>query len=299
MAQQQGGGGRGGDRFENYVPVAERLEKFYGRFPDGRVMTSIVEHDQSEGFVLMRAEVYRTPDDAVPSATGHAFEVRGDFERRFWLKVERGNQPHSCWLWRGRKLPSGYGRLHVKGRDAYAHRIAYEIVNGSIPKGLVICHKCDEHLCVNPDHLFLGTHADNVADKVAKRRHCFGTKHWLAKLTDKDVTEIREAYLKGGVSQQALAERYNVSRSRISPIVRGKQWKSAEYQERKFTERRSHFVALGEEHHNASLTMAQAEQIRIRYTGKWGEKTLLAKEFSVSIQTICNVINDRYYRKER
>jgi len=76
--QQQGGGGRGGDRFENYVPVAERLEKFYERFPDGRVMTSIVEHDQAEGFVLMRAEVYRTPDDAVPAATGHAFEVRGE-----------------------------------------------------------------------------------------------------------------------------------------------------------------------------------------------------------------------------
>ena len=74
MAQQRGGG----DRFENYVPVADRLEKFYERFPDGRVMTQIVEHNQAEGFVLMRAEVYRTPDDAVPAATGHAYEVRGE-----------------------------------------------------------------------------------------------------------------------------------------------------------------------------------------------------------------------------
>lgn len=77
MAQQQQQRG-GGDRFENYVPVAERLEKFYERFPDGRVMTQIVEHNQAEGFVLMRAEVYRTPDDAVPAATGHAYEVRGE-----------------------------------------------------------------------------------------------------------------------------------------------------------------------------------------------------------------------------
>lgn len=66
------------DRFEDYVPVAERLERFYERFPDGRVITHIIEHDQQSGFILMRAEVYRSPDDAQPAATGHAFEVRGE-----------------------------------------------------------------------------------------------------------------------------------------------------------------------------------------------------------------------------
>lgn len=66
------------DRFEDYVPVAERLERFYERFPDGRITTSIVEHNLESGFVLMRAEVYRNPDDAQPAATGHAFEVRGE-----------------------------------------------------------------------------------------------------------------------------------------------------------------------------------------------------------------------------
>ncbi|HEX8459316.1 MAG TPA: hypothetical protein VF656_18635 [Pyrinomonadaceae bacterium] len=66
------------DRFEDYVPVAERLEKFYERFPDGRVITHILEHDREAGFILIRAEVYRNPDDALPAATGHAFEVRGE-----------------------------------------------------------------------------------------------------------------------------------------------------------------------------------------------------------------------------
>jgi hypothetical protein len=66
------------DRFEDYVPVAERLEKFYQTYPDGRVTTSIVEHSIESGFVLMRAEVYRAADDAAPAATGHAFEVRGE-----------------------------------------------------------------------------------------------------------------------------------------------------------------------------------------------------------------------------
>lgn len=66
------------DRFEDYVPVAERLEKFYERFPDGRIITSIVQHDIDTGFILMRAEVYRNADDAQPAATGHAFEVRSE-----------------------------------------------------------------------------------------------------------------------------------------------------------------------------------------------------------------------------
>ncbi|HEX8178771.1 MAG TPA: hypothetical protein VF525_04425 [Pyrinomonadaceae bacterium] len=66
------------DRFEDYVPVAERLEKFYERFPDGRVITHIIQHDLDTGFILMRAEVYRNADDAQPAATGHAFEVRSE-----------------------------------------------------------------------------------------------------------------------------------------------------------------------------------------------------------------------------
>jgi hypothetical protein len=66
------------DRFEDYVPVAERLEKFYERFPNGRITTAIVEHNLETGFVLIRAEVFRTQDDAQPAATGHAFEVRGE-----------------------------------------------------------------------------------------------------------------------------------------------------------------------------------------------------------------------------
>jgi hypothetical protein len=66
------------DRFEDYVPVAERLERFYERYPDGRITTAIVQHDLETGFVLMRAEVYRSPDDAQPAATGHAFEVRSE-----------------------------------------------------------------------------------------------------------------------------------------------------------------------------------------------------------------------------
>src|SRR5918911_5338529 len=77
------------DRFEDYVPVAERIEKFYERFPEGRILTHIVEHDRESGFILMRAEVYRNADDAVPAATGHAYELKteGYVQRTSYIEV--------------------------------------------------------------------------------------------------------------------------------------------------------------------------------------------------------------------
>ncbi len=76
MAQNQGRGNFGGDRYENYVPVAERLEQFYAKYPDGKILTTIIEHDREAGFVLVRAEVYRLASDASPAATGHAYEYK-------------------------------------------------------------------------------------------------------------------------------------------------------------------------------------------------------------------------------
>jgi len=83
-----------------------------------------------------------------------------------------------CWLWTGRKLPPfGYGQITSNGKTLLVHRVAHEQLIGPIPQGLNVLHRCDRAACWNPAHLFTGTHADNVADMVAKGRHYHGERH--------------------------------------------------------------------------------------------------------------------------
>lgn len=89
-------------------------------------------------------------------------------EKRFWERVSK--QDNGCWLWTGHTNPRGYGVIAVNGTMWLAHRYSYQLHTGSIPDKLFVCHKCDVPSCVNPDHLFLGTHQDNMDDMAAKGR---------------------------------------------------------------------------------------------------------------------------------
>lgn len=102
------------------------------------------------------------------------------FAARFWARVDRsaGHGPNGdCWLWTGalfrptRTSTGGYGHLSIGRKDLLAHRVAYELMKGDIPDGLVVMHRCDVRACCNPDHLSVGTKADNTADMMAKGRH--------------------------------------------------------------------------------------------------------------------------------
>jgi hypothetical protein len=118
-----------------------------------------------------------------------------------------------CWNWTGAKR-GDYGCIHDGGPKRPVHRVSYEIHHGAIPNGLFVCHKCDNPICVNPAHLFLGTHDDNMADKVAKGRQS-------ATLSEADVIAIRAAE---GFSLRELSNQYGVSRPQILRIRSGEKW---------------------------------------------------------------------------
>lgn len=143
---------------------------------------------------------------------------------RFLAKVDKPADPDGCWVWTACRLKSGYGQLVVgKGKREYAHRVSYRLYVGGIPGGLHVCHRCDNRQCVNPAHLFLGTNADNVRDKVEKGRQARGVTGGMAKLTGADVVAIRERH-RSGALQRELAVEYAVGQDQISRIVNHQSW---------------------------------------------------------------------------
>lgn len=140
---------------------------------------------------------------------------------RFWSKLDKRGSD-GCWNWTGYKNSKGYGHFSVGRNTHRAHRVSFELCNGPIPPGVLVCHKCDNTGCVNPDHLFLGTPQDNMDDMVAKGRQQKGSAHGNAKLNEKDVYYLKK--LKGWASTRAAAILFGVSRSQVSSVWRGEYW---------------------------------------------------------------------------
>jgi hypothetical protein len=159
---------------------------------------------------------------------------------RFHKRLDKtpGQGPEgTCWVWKGSRYVYGYGSLSVDGRLTRTHRIAWELANGPIPEGMKVLHKCDNPPCCNPEHLFIGTDADNVADKIEKgrgpdmkavslyRQNPAGERNGMAKLTDKEVLEIRAIFAYGVTTLQELADQFNSSVCNIARIVKRRTWR--------------------------------------------------------------------------
>lgn len=125
-----------------------------------------------------------------------------------------------CWLWTGALFVVGYGKFKQDGKDVYAHRFSYEAHVGPIREGLHVLHTCDNPVCVNPDHLFLGTQGDNNRDCVKKGRNARGASIRGARLTEADVRYIRSSK----DSCVKLAAKYGVTRSNVTAIRRRESW---------------------------------------------------------------------------
>lgn len=148
---------------------------------------------------------------------------------RFLKQMDtRDFNPEVCWEWGGQLNQNGYGRFVVGGIHRLAHRVAYEFFAGPIPDGMNVCHSCDNRLCVNPHHLWLGSQSENLQDAVAKGRMVHpdtsGERNGNRKLNQADVDLIR-AMFAGGQKKYRIAEKFGVSPATIADIIGGKTWR--------------------------------------------------------------------------
>jgi hypothetical protein len=144
-------------------------------------------------------------------------------KERFIAKVRK---TEGCWIWIACRNPKGYGLFGTGPQSRLAHRVSYSLFVGPIPDGLLILHKCDNPRCVNPEHLYVGTHNDNSRDMMERGRGSFvgGEENPHAKLAKEEVSQIRNAYKRGGISYQKLSNIFGIWPGHLWRIVNNKAW---------------------------------------------------------------------------
>lgn len=157
----------------------------------------------------------------------HGLRDWGQCVESFWRQVVK---TESCWVWTGNKNKTGYGQYKMPGHSYRTHRASWQMAFGPIPKGMQVLHHCDNPSCVNPDHLFLGTHKDNMADCAAKGRivlpNQVGENHSGHKLTEEEVRQIKG--LLNQCSHAQISKMYGISRSVVTRIALKQLWAHVE-----------------------------------------------------------------------
>ena len=161
---------------------------------------------------------------------GISLTAKGRYERtleeRFNEKVDKGESYllwQDCWLWTASKNEYGYGKIMADGKVKHAHRVAYELYVAPIPDGMLVCHHCDNPSCVNPEHLYIGSHSENIQDRDERGRTQRGETHVRAKLTEVDVLKIRS--LCKVRTRRRLGKMFGVSYGTISCVINRQTWK--------------------------------------------------------------------------
>lgn len=147
-----------------------------------------------------------------------------DIKERFLSHISKAN----CWIWTAAKGKSGYGRFKINGKLVLPHRFSYECFIGCIPKGYNVCHRCDNRLCVNPEHLFIATQSTNMKDCYTKGRSKinkewkFGEENPNAKLSNTQVKDIKQLLNNKDLKRKDIAEKFCISDRHLRDIARNK-----------------------------------------------------------------------------
>lgn len=144
-------------------------------------------------------------------------------EERFWRRVNKAGE-NDCWEFNG-AFNGKYKAFRFGERINFAHRVSYILAHGEILNGMWVCHTCDNPICVNPKHLFLGTPQENSSDCCRKGRSAWGERNAHSKLNEKQVLKIMDLYKNGKRKQKEIGDMFNVTQTTVSGIVLGKSWK--------------------------------------------------------------------------
>ena len=141
-----------------------------------------------------------------------------------FYRMTKKDVEENCWLWSGKKNRWGYGKQKIGGKEYIASRLSWYIHNGKDPKSLEVCHRCNNPSCVNPKHLYLGTHAENLRDAGIDGLMPRGSKNPGSKLTEDQVDELKRLS-KSGMSSRKLSLLFPITPRSIRRIVSGARWK--------------------------------------------------------------------------
>jgi len=215
---------------------------------------------------------------------------------KFWSRIIIPEDLTNCWIYSGTETNSGHGMFWA-GKNILAHRFSWEFYNGEIPKGKLVLHDCDIPNCINPSHLYLGTHQDNMDDMVNRDRSCYGSLSGKSILTENIVIDmITRIYNDEFKDVNHIAEIFNISPENIRDILNGRTWNHILVNlVVPLTEIKNKVIG-NQRSGPSTLTPSNIEHIRELISN--GVPVLeIANMFDVSKVTIYNIKNNKYYKK--